>query len=270
MKKESLSILFLIVLVLGFSSKSFAVEKLGKNYYPYNPRWADIYVGLEVNTAVDQTASKEEWAALFYPLKMLNSGGFGVVAGIRPLAIFPFIRNFRFEGQISYEYSNYQILHDPQKGSWKPAKDLPTQGKVFMKDARFVNAYYDIRWFSDTFYPYIGAGVGVANVGVKYLDISMLQNGIGQEYMGRKDSALVKQFMAGVQYDTKIFKASFFVEYRYLMSGSFMAYPKYFGDEPYKNGKPTNPVPPGFKKATPRSFTVKMQTIVAGVKYYLY
>lgn len=268
-----------IFITVFYSGKIWAAQEgLPRNYYPYNPKWADIYIGASVASLADitaNTAGNPEWGTLYNPMKLLRNYGFNFNVGIRPLEVIPFFRNVRIEGEWQYRESRYNILQDTNKNAWLDKNKIPPYGKVYLKSAAVLNGYYDFRWISDIIYPYVGAGVGIGNVGIRAIDFTVLPNGIGEQYTGNKKNVPITQFMLGVQYDTKIIKTSVFAEYRFTVSGSLVAHPTYYGDEgaAQEGGDNENappPLPEGFTKPGAKNFSFKAHAIIFGVKYYLY
>ncbi|MGV3278893.1 outer membrane protein [Rickettsiales bacterium LUAb2] len=254
-----------LVLALCFISvnKTYA-ETLNNNYYPYNPRWADVYIGAAISTDADQSIDKPNWQSLYNPMQMLEAYSFDLNIGIRPLGLVPVIRNFRIEGETQYRFSKYDVINDQTLTTWAGQGTIPTYGKIVLKNVYMLNAYYDIRWFSDTFYPYVGVGFGTGTLDIRSIDFEKLPSGVGAEYTGEKKGVPVEQFMFGVQYDTKIIKTSVFLEYRYITSGSLSAHPNYNGREAGGD------LPPGYTDPTNKDFSYKAQSLTIGIKYYLY
>lgn len=258
-------------LLVGFNTSGLhAYDSLPSNYYPYNKRIVDVYIGLNLATTSDvsthNSAGNPDWQALYNPVHLLGSSGVSANIGIRPLELVPFLRNFRFEAEWQYRNSNYKILQDSEKNGWLPKTKIPSSGAIYMKNGFLFNVYYDFRFFSNNVYPYIAFGGGAGELGIRNLDFEILQNGIGAEYHGYKAGVPITQFIIGMQYDTKIIKTSFYVEYRYERTGSIIANPKYLGNEVKEGETP----PTGVDVQQPRNIAFKMHTLLAGIKYYLY
>lgn len=272
MVKKSLLIAFAVSFVLIKSLWAYDHNSVTNRSYPYTPKWGDIYFGVSLASLADvsaNTGGNPEWGALYNPLRVMKNYGFAFNVGFRPLEVVPVLRGLRLEGELLYRESRYKTLYDPDN-SWLQANKVPPYGKLYLSGVTMLNGYYDFRWFSNLIYPYVGFGLGFGKIGVRDLDYTMLADKIGEEYFGTKDRVPVEQFMAGLEYSTKILKASIFIEYRYQTSGRVTIYPHFTGDQNHDSGddnkKDDKPViPPPVK-----DLSFKAHEIVVGFKYYLY
>lgn len=245
----------------------YAVNNLPDNYYPYNNRIIDLYVGLNLGTLADvstqNSAGNPDWQALYNPVHLLGSSGVGATIGIRPLGLVSLLSNFRFELEYQYRNSSYKVLYNSDTAnSWLPKSKVPTSASIYLKKAFVGNVYYDFRFFSNIAYPYLGFGLGTGELGIRNLDFDFLPNGVGAEYNGNKSGVPITQFIIGLQYDTKIIKTSFYVEYRYERTGTIKAIPRYDGTEAKDAAGPNY--------GPPKDIGFKSHTLLAGLKYYLY
>ena len=97
-------------------------------------------------------------------------GGAGILAGVS--LGYRFMENFRIEGEYFYRGTSYDSTAVPRTADYNPATDTnfdivqDAVDSVFLHNF-FANLYYDFR--SDSkFTPYVGIGVGLANVSVEY------------------------------------------------------------------------------------------------------
>lgn len=277
---------------------SSANDTNASNYYPYHSTFADIYLGIDIATIADVSANVSDnprWGALYNPMAFLDNYGADFMLGVRPLNNIMFFRDIRLEASTQYIESRYKILQDPSLATWVNKEDIPPYGKIILKGVLMFNAYYDMRWFSDIFYPYVGVGVGVGTLKVKALDYQLLASGMGEEYSGSKNVS-VQRFMAGIEYDTKIIKASVFLQYSYEHSGNLTIYPRYNGHEADENDKKDHPNKvlaadgddkggkkddhkdsdndnnnrPTYVNPQPRNLAYTAHSIMFGFKYYLF
>ena len=156
------------------------------------------------------------------PMEESFDGGAGILAGVS--LGYRFMENFRVEGEYFYRGTSYDSTAVPRMGSYNAATDTNFD---FVQDAVdsvfshnfFANLYYDFR--SDSkFTPYLGIGVGFANVSVEYRtlwhrtnDISMITSFAGNDALKRElagslttdratlsDTLFGYQALAGVDY----------------------------------------------------------------------
>ena len=104
------------------------------------------------------------------PLEESFDGGAGILAGVS--LGYRFMENFRVEGEYFYRGTSYDSTAVPRSASYNAATDSnfdivqDAVDSVFSHNF-FANLYYDFR--SDSkFTPYVGIGVGLANVSVEY------------------------------------------------------------------------------------------------------
>ena len=281
--------------VVTLAHSHSADQKLPSNYYPYNNTFADGYIGVGFSTIADcslTTPSNPNWAALYNPLQLLSSYGSDVFMGIRPFNKIPILRGLRIEAAQQYRESSYKILIDNAKATWLDKSQLPKKGRIYIRDAYLINGYYDMRWLSEVFYPYVGVGMGRGMAGAETIDYRILPNGVGEQYHGFKCGVRLTQFMVGVEYDTKIIKSSWFIQYSYEFSSKFNIVPKYFGDEKGDQDKKkddpkkvcddkskddhhkddhsddNNNTP--YDRPVPKDVSYKAHAITFGVKFYLF
>lgn len=275
-KRLFLGLSFCLVCAFFGTSQSSAAQSLleyspDTEYYPYKHTFADVYLGLGLASIADvstYTAGNPRWNALYSPFGILNNYGADFFLGLRPFNKVVFLRGFRIQAGTQYKESRYEILQDTTKNDWVEKNKMPKYGKIALKNVALVSLFYDIRWFSNLVYPYVGAGFGVGTVDVSALDFTLLPDGIGEWYYGEKQRTPIKEFIAGLQYDTKIIKSSLFVQYAYETTGSVKVRRTHNGKD---NPEDKDPLPPGFKEPPLyRNINFSTHSIVFGVKFYLF
>lgn len=204
--KRFLVIIFLFCL---FSGVSFA-EYPDKNVYPDG--WVNgIYVGVNIGPSVSNTfgaASQDDFKALYTPTNMGSAGFASAVLGAN-------VWFLRAEVEWLYIYNWTDIMNDSEarEGDQPDTSWFPNHGQEDLNNALAVNLYYDMKFISHTFYPYIGFGAGMGKQEYHMVDLNEQPNGFGEQYEGH-DVVPFGQFMLGLKYDTKIIKSSFTLEYR--------------------------------------------------------
>ena len=137
----------------------FAAVLCDTEIFPERPSSSTGYCG---------EGAPQEWGA-----KESFDGGSGILAG---LAVGYRLGSFRVEGEYFYRGTRYGSTDEPVfPGPWQPSINDPNQYKDGVEDAVddlishnfFANLYYDYR--SDSkFTPYVGGGIGLAQVSVNY------------------------------------------------------------------------------------------------------
>ena len=121
--------------------------------------------GLHVPGGVDSCGDPRAWG----PMDESFDGGSGILAG---LSVGYRLGNFRAEGEYFYRNTNSESTDVPSQGDWRPTQ---ATGYDHVQDAVddvlshnfFANLYYD--YHSDSkFTPYVGIGIGLAQVSVAY------------------------------------------------------------------------------------------------------
>ena len=262
---------FVFLFILFFSTYSWALypEKEG---YPSKKDNLGIYVGLGIGTSVSNTfglASKEDFVSLYAPTKSLAGGLSLATLGIR-------LYDFRFEGEYSNFYQWYSVINDQAlHTSAISSTSLPTKGQEALTGFAF-NSYYDFRFISNTFYPYIGFGVGSSSARYVSIDEFKQPNGLGENYSANKQLGFY-QLMIGMQYDLKVVKSSFSVEYRFMKAQSLTVTPSNDGlhdiaGDSYLPGGVDSLYPNAgdWVEPTDKNITPVFHSIVFTLKYYLY
>ena len=132
------------------------------------------------------------------PMQEAFDGGVGILAGVS--LGYRFMDNFRVEGEYFYRGTSHDSTAVPRSATYDPSMEPEFD---FVEDAVdsvfshnfFANLYYDFR--SDSkFTPYVGIGVGLANVSVEYRTLWHRTNDITEipAFDGRDD---LKQRLAG-------------------------------------------------------------------------
>lgn len=261
---------FVSLSVLFFSTYSWALypEKEG---YPTKRDNLGVYVGIGIGTSVSNTfdvASKEDYVGLYAPSRTLSGGVSLANLGIR-------LYDFRFEGEYSNFFHWYSVFNRQEyHTSAINSNTLPKKGQEALTGFAF-NSYYDLRFVSNDFYPYVGFGFGSASARYVWIDRVLQPNGLGENYHANKNLGFY-QFMVGMQYDLKIIKSSFSVEYRLMKAGGINVNPGNDGLHDINEGmEPGNPdslypnegdwIVPAEKNVSPT-----FHSIVFTLKYYLY
>jgi hypothetical protein len=222
MKKIFVSVILFGYIVFVGNAYALYPDKSG---YTYKTTFSDIYVGLGVGSLVSSTfgveATEYEYQGLYNPLRFLKGGSFSLNLGARFFQQTSFIRNFRFEAETQYNYQWFDVIYNQTRVNATdfPRSQLPNKGQEVLKNNFAFNFIYDIRWFSDIFYPYVGVGLGYGEFVYRTVDLKEQLNGLGENYSGEKYSPF-QQLIIGFQYDTKIIKSSFYVQYKYLTAFS--------------------------------------------------
>lgn len=261
---------FVCTVVLLFSTYSWALYPEKQGYIPekYN---IGVYVGVGIGTTASNTfnlATHEDYISLYAPTRMLSSGVSLANMGIR-------LFDFRFEGEYSNFYQWYSIFNDARYHTTViNANNLPKKGQEAFTGFAF-NAYYDLRFISNTFYPYIGAGVGSSRARFVAIDVKTQPNGLGEEYSAHKTIGFY-QLMAGLQYDLKVVKSSFSMEYRLMKSDKMHVYPDNDGLYEIADGKKPGeaesmyPNAEDWHKPEARRVSPIFHSVIFTYRYYLY
>ncbi len=262
--------LFVSSFILLFSTYSWALYPEKETYIPkkYN---LGVYLGLGVGISNSNTfgnAKKDRFTAMYRPEKMLSSGVSLANIGVR-------FFDFRFEGEYSNFYQWYKIINDTAyHTNAVNSNNLPIKGQEALTGFAF-NSYYDMRFISQTLYPYIGFGVGSFKSRYISLDFVKQPNGLGENLEATKKIPFY-QLMVGMQYDLKVVKSSFSVEYRLMKAGRVEVLPQNDGLHDIQDdkapGKPGSLFPNAEDWKKPESKTVSsiFHSIVFTFKYYLY
>lgn len=264
---------FLYLLFFGlFSTQlfSFFPEKDG---YPYEKNGIDVYVGAGVGAVVSNTFGSyngDHYKPLFSPTNFLASGSASANIGMRFLDNKDtFFNNFRIDAEWQYVYNWYDKLIDTSVViSSLDTSNFPDKGQEVLKNAYAINLYYDFRFFSEIFYPYLGFGLGYGQFKYLFVDTEAQPNSMGQQYEGNK-RAPYYQAMIGLEYTNKIIKSSFYVQYKLIRSiDTIHIIPYNKGNDNLQN--PDQEMPPGYTSPQPRDVTFFSHGIGFGFKYYLY
>lgn len=249
--------------------------------YVYKKKALDVYVGLGYSAIVSETFKPVgnnqmfQYGSLIDPMNQLANTGLNAVVGIR---LFDnsggFLSNFRMEGESLYFYNMTDVIDDATlHTSDVDTTDWPPNGQEVLKQSFVFNIYYDFRQISQIAYPYIGLGVGMGQVKYLAVDVHMQPNGIGERYHGEGFVPLT-QLILGFQYDTKIIKSSFFIQYRVIKGGKITATPLNNGTdnikEPDSTGEGGVEIPADYESPKPIDLGLLNHGITIGFKYYLY
>jgi len=210
----------------------------------------------------------------------MTNSGFTALLGMRFLDNGDiFIKNLRVEVESLYFYNQTAIINNSSKyTSDMTTTDWPSYGQEVLKSSVVFNIYYDFRQLSEFFYPYIGFGIGIGNVKYLAIDINELPNGVGERYHG-EGFVPIGQLAFGFQYDTKIIKSSFYVQYRVVKSGKVDATPYNNGRDFIVENKPdlNNPdavvppaIPDGYTDPVVHKLGLLNHGLSIGFKYYIY
>lgn len=261
---------FLSVIAVSFfigNAKLHSVEDLS-SYMD------DLYIGFAFGSNTSQSLQSKVgfgFQSFILPQRTLEGGIFSATMGMRPFIKSNFWQNMRIEAETQYVYQRYSVLNraDLRAGEIE-ANAIPKKGKEALKGNFAFNTLYDIKYFSPVVYPYIGAGAGYGKFVYSNVDIELQPNGLGEWYNITKNAPF-GQFILGVQYDTKVVKASMFVQYKYITSFSaFNLNPANDGIQDIKEPEPGAPENPTEPTTSPRSATYSNHSLMFGFKYYLY
>ncbi|MDR2007997.1 MAG: outer membrane beta-barrel protein [Alphaproteobacteria bacterium] len=254
------------VLLYGTSAWALFPEAEG---YPRKDNFG-VYIGAGVGASTSNTfglAAKEDYIALYAPTRTLSGGAALANMGIR-------LWDVRFEGEYSNYYQWYGVMNDQRlHTSAINAANLPKKGQEAITGFA-ANIYYDLRFVSDKFYPYIGAGVGKAGARYSWVDTELQPNGLGQAYSATGNVSFT-QFMVGMQYDLRIIKSSFSVEYRFVKASGVTVNPSNDGlnnilNDSIRPGGSDSTFPADWEAPTSKNVASVFHTVMFSVKYYLY
>ncbi|MDR0484909.1 MAG: hypothetical protein LBH40_06505 [Alphaproteobacteria bacterium] len=259
---------FVSFFVLVFSTSAWALFP-DKDVYPSKDNFG-VYVGVGVGTSASNTfgmASKQDYVSLYAPSRTLEGGVAFANMGLR-------FYDFRFEGEYSNFYQWYSVINDQRlHTSAINSNTLPSRGQEALTGFA-INAYYDMRFISEKFYPYIGIGAGKAGARYVWIDTELQPNGLGQAFSGNKDVTFT-QLMVGLQYDLRIIKSSFSVEYRYMKGSSVRVEPSNDGlhditNPSYEPGGTDSGFTTDWQAPVGRDITPTFHSVIFAIKYYLY
>lgn len=183
--------------------------------------------------------------AAWGPANESFDGGEGILAG---LAVGYRLGSFRVEGEYFYRGTRYGSTDEPTfSDGWKPSDSTQYNDGVedavdnLMSHNFFANAYYDYRTDSK-FTPYVGAGLGLAQVSVQYRtrwhrntngdEITAIPASYGADLNQRlagvlshdeatmTDTLFGYQFLAGVDYQVSD-PFTIGLKFRYALFGEF-------------------------------------------------
>lgn len=165
-------------------------------------RWPRWYIGLNGGLSIHQDANVDGTGILSGGELSFEDGyRAGVALGYQPAFMDGFLSNLRVEAEVSFmgnDLENYTA----------GGVSTPVTGDISTV-AYMANAYYDFPT-SMAITPYIGAGVGIANV---ELDLG---SGVSDD-----DNLFAYQFMAGIGYAPEMLPMTeFSLGYRYFGSGA--------------------------------------------------
>lgn len=163
-------------------------------------RWPRWYIGLEGGYTYmsDEDLSGATNAA---KIKLNNGWGVGGSIGYLPSSSIPFINSLRFEGEVVYHEN------DLDQVGYKGGSTVAGNGS-FSSTAYMVNAYYDLPLENSPWSPYVGGGIGLADV---HLSPTQPGNTSGH------DSEFAYQGLAGIGYTAaSIPNTQWTLGYRYL------------------------------------------------------
>lgn len=263
------SYLILIFAWIALQSNLFALYP-SKIDYDYDKDNFGIYVNASLGASGSDTfgaLSKEHYSALYNPVRMLSSG---LISGALGMRLF----DLRVETELLHFYHFYNIIYDRElvAGDFS-TENFPEYGTEYV-DGLAINVYYDMRFFSDTIYPYIGLGIGNSNYQVSFVDLEKQPNGLGEQYRFRGNK-IFRQFMIGIQYDLKIIRSSVGFEYRLMSVSNTEMVPENDGlhdiiDDGYKPGGPDSSFPADWTPPEKQNVSPIFHSIIFTFKYYLY
>jgi opacity protein-like surface antigen len=162
MRKIGVGIAFLLVLVL------FAAPALAKG----------PYIGGQAGVVFLSDSDISDSTGAFATAEFDSGLGFALVGGYS-------FDMFRLEGELFYKSNDFDAISD-STGSLSVDGDVTSLGLM-------VNAFYDFKT-GTPFIPYIGAGIGMAQVSVNDLSI------LGVTVLDDDDAVFAYQLIAGVGY----------------------------------------------------------------------
>ncbi|MCL2567032.1 MAG: outer membrane beta-barrel protein [Alphaproteobacteria bacterium] len=259
---------FIFFSALFFSTSSWALYP-DKEAYPRKDNFG-VYIGAGIGTASSNTfglGSKEDYVGLYAPTRTLSAGVALANMGIR-------LWDIRFEGEYSNFYQWYSVMNDQRlHTSAINSNNLPNRGQEALTGFA-ANIYYDMRFISDKFYPYIGAGIGKSTARYTWIDTELQPNGLGQAY-SQNQSVGFTQLMVGLQYDLRIIKSSFSVEYRFMKASGVTVRPGNDGlsniiNDSFKPGEPDSSFTTEWTEPVDKNVSSVFHSVIFSIKYYLY
>ncbi len=191
---------------------------------PYREQLFDLYVAPTVFSSSVGTLKPFTMEDLFNPLSMMVDNGVAFEIGFRPLGKVPGLRNIRFAVERAYYKAMYPKIYNAEKASESgTVGNTIDDGIGSFKSLLGVNMYIDLKnLISRTKYPYFGFGVGQGSQRFRDVDLTELDDGMGERYSGKGDTGYFN-LMAGFVYFIPYLKASVHFEYRFVKANTMLS-----------------------------------------------
>ncbi len=212
MIKNRLKIVFFVVALATLPSKSLAEVS-------YRDQLFDLYISPTIFSSSVGVLKPFTAEDLFNPLSMMVDNGVSFEIGFRPLGKVPVLRNIRFSVERAYYKAMYPKIFNADVAAGEVTTTVD-DGMGSFKALLGANVYIDMKGlFSDTKYPYIGFGMGQGRQRYRDVDLTELDDGLGERYTGSGDSSYLN-LMVGFVYFIPYLKASVHFEYRFVKAAS--------------------------------------------------